>query len=72
MQEVASSILASPLFFNFPHEKKILLAKNKPTGGVEPPTFRLQSECSATKLSRLLVFIVWGVSSVVEQSVAAR
>ena len=26
--------------------------KKKPTGGVEPPTFRLQSECSATKLSR--------------------
>jgi hypothetical protein len=24
----------------------------KPTGGIEPPTFRLQSECSTTKLSR--------------------
>ena len=28
------------------HENK------KPTGGIEPPTFRLQSECSTTKLSR--------------------
>jgi hypothetical protein len=28
--------------------------QNQPTGGVEPPTFRLQSECSATKLSRLV------------------
>ena len=29
------------------------VAKNKkPTGGIEPPTFRLQSECSTTKLSR--------------------
>ena len=24
----------------------------QPTGGIEPPTFRLQSECSTTKLSR--------------------
>ena len=27
--------------------------QKKPTGGIEPPTFRLQSECSTTKLSRL-------------------
>ena len=26
--------------------------KKEPTGGIEPPTFRLQSECSTTKLSR--------------------
>ena len=26
--------------------------KGQPTGGIEPPTFRLQSECSTTKLSR--------------------
>jgi hypothetical protein len=30
-----------------------MVSKNKkPTGGIEPPTFRLQSECSTTKLSR--------------------
>jgi hypothetical protein len=29
--------------------------KKKPTGGIEPPTFRLQSECSTTKLSRRTV-----------------
>ena len=28
------------------------LENKKPTGGIEPPTFRLQSECSTTKLSR--------------------
>jgi hypothetical protein len=33
-------------------KKKKRKKKYKPTGGVEPPTFRLQSECSATKLSR--------------------
>jgi hypothetical protein len=26
--------------------------QQQPTGGIEPPTFRLQSECSTTKLSR--------------------
>jgi hypothetical protein len=26
--------------------------EQQPTGGIEPPTFRLQSECSTTKLSR--------------------
>ena len=50
MQEVASSILASPrLFLALGKQKKI-----EPTGGIEPPTFRLQSECSTTKLSRPL------------------
>ena len=26
--------------------------KKQPIGGIEPPTFRLQSECSTTKLNR--------------------
>ena len=30
----------------------MVLENKKPTGGIEPPTFRLQSECSTTKLSR--------------------
>jgi hypothetical protein len=30
----------------------VVQENKKPTGGIEPPTFRLQSECSTTKLSR--------------------
>jgi hypothetical protein len=33
-------------FFWWDHHTK------KPIGGIEPPTFRLQSECSTTKLNR--------------------
>jgi hypothetical protein len=36
----------------FPVFKALPRKAKKPTGGIEPPTFRLQSECSTTKLSR--------------------
>ncbi len=37
------------------------LENKKPTGGIEPPTFRLQSECSTTKLSRRAIEVRKGV-----------
>ncbi len=50
---VQISAMSSPfLFFFVRRARKKTNKKQKPTGGIEPPTFRLQSECSTTKLSR--------------------
>jgi hypothetical protein len=44
------NVLRSIFFFLL--DRPMVLKSKKPTGGIEPPTFRLQSECSTTKLSR--------------------
>ncbi len=41
--------VSQPLLHTVPG---MVVENKKPTGGIEPPTFRLQSECSTTKLSR--------------------
>ena len=50
----------SSFFFN-PGRSPMVCKNKKPTGGIEPPTFRLQSECSTTKLSRQASNISGGV-----------